>query len=244
MALRSSKFAAATAVAAAFSLLATPVAAVELPRPAAVEVYDGDALNAERDRHRRWHRDHDDIDAGDVIAGVLVLGAIAAIAGARQGNRDRDRDCDYDAIATSIPRCRRATSATSTPGDARAATTARGIDRAVDMCVAEVERGAGRVGTVDSATRVGRRLARLGRARERRAVFVLDRQRRADRRCRRSARRRYGREPTASGATTSTTARATASSRTERAGDDGRYETAAGARLRAVSCARSWRSRE
>jgi hypothetical protein len=133
------KLAAATAVAAAFSLLATPVAAADLPRPAAVEAYDGDSLNAER--HRRWRRDRDGIDAGDVVAGVVILGAIAAIAGAAKSRRDRERyeqpypqpDGDY--------------------GYQRS--DGRGIDRAVDMCVNEVEQGAERVGSVDSATRSG-----------------------------------------------------------------------------------------
>jgi hypothetical protein len=144
MALKARKLAAATAVAAAFSLLATPVAAVDLPRPVAAKAYDGDALNAERDRRRRWHRGND-IDAGDVVAGVVILGAIAAIAGAAKNRRDRDRyeqrypapDDDYGY---------------RTPGDYGRADS-RGIDRAVDMCVGEVERGSDRVGTVDSATR-------------------------------------------------------------------------------------------
>jgi hypothetical protein len=136
------KLAATTAVAAVLSMLATPAAAVDLPRPAAVDVYDGDALNAER--HRRWRRDRNDIDAGDVVAGVVILGAIAAIAGAGR-NRDRNRyegpyprrDDDYGYRQ---------------PGEYQR-TDGRGIDRAVDMCVGEVERGADRVGTVDNASR-------------------------------------------------------------------------------------------
>ena len=36
------------------------------------------------------HRDRG-IDAGDVIAGVVVLGALAAIIGSSNSNRDRDR---------------------------------------------------------------------------------------------------------------------------------------------------------
>lgn len=143
MPMRINKLAAATAVAAAFSLLATPAAAVDLPLPVAVKVYDGDALNAER--HRRWRRDRDDIDAGDVVAGVVILGAIAAIAGAAKNRRERERyeenyprpDQDYGY---------------RTPGDYQRSDS-RGIDRAVDMCIGEVERGEDRVGTVDSATR-------------------------------------------------------------------------------------------
>lgn len=40
-------------------------------------------------RHRR---DRDDIDGGDVLAGILILGGIAAIAAAASKSRDRDRD--------------------------------------------------------------------------------------------------------------------------------------------------------
>jgi len=146
MILKTNKLAAASAIAAALSLLATtPAAAVGLPRPAAAQAWDGDAWNAERDRRRRWHRDRDNIDAGDVVAGVVILGAIAAIAGAANNRRDRDRyeesypppEGDYGY---------------RTPGAYERA-DGRGIDRAVDMCVGEVERDSERVGTVDSATR-------------------------------------------------------------------------------------------
>ena len=143
MPMRINKLAAATAVAAAFSMLATPVAAVELPRPATVDAYDGDAGNAER--HRRWRHDND-IDAGDVVAGVVILGAIAAIAGAAN-NRNRQRYEQRYPVPNEDYGYR-------TPGGYRGADS-RGIDRAVDMCVGEVERGSERVGTVDSATRSG-----------------------------------------------------------------------------------------
>ena len=133
------KFSGATAVAAAFSLLATPAAAVDLPKAVAVQAHDGDALNAER--HRRWRRDRNDIDAGDVVAGVVILGAIAAIAGAGKNRRDRDR---YE---EPYPR---------SSGDyGYQRSDGRGIDRAVDMCVGEVERSRERVGSVDNATRSG-----------------------------------------------------------------------------------------
>jgi hypothetical protein len=114
------------------------------------EAFDGDALNAERHR-RRWH-DRDDVDAGDVIAGVVLLGAIAAIAssGKRDRDRDQDRDYDYDydadrdkdvdGVAYQVP-------------TQEGTYTSRGIDRAVDMCVDEVQRRETRVSTVDSATR-------------------------------------------------------------------------------------------
>jgi hypothetical protein len=151
MALTKNKLAAATAVAAAFSLIATPVAAAELPRPAAVKAFDGDALNV--DRHRRRWRDND-VDAGDVIAGVLVLGAIAAIASSNKGDRDRDRDRDYDYdndrdVDIDVDDN---DVGYQDPGE-NSRYGARGIDSAVSMCVNEVERRSARVGTVDSATR-------------------------------------------------------------------------------------------
>jgi hypothetical protein len=143
MALKTRKLAATAAMAAAFSLLATPAAAIDLPRPSAAKAYDGEAQNAER--HRRRYRDRDGIDAGDVVAGVLILGAIAAIAGAGKNNRERER---YE---ESYPRPDEDTGY-RTPGQYERSDS-RGIDRAVDMCVGEVERGSERVGTVDSATR-------------------------------------------------------------------------------------------
>jgi len=133
------KFSGATAVAAVISLLATPAGAVDLPKPTAVQAHDADALNAER--HRRWRRDRNDIDTGDVVAGVVILGAIAAIAGAAKNRRERER---YEGP---YPQ----------PGGdyGYQRSDGRGIDRAVDMCVGEVERGRERVGSVDSATRSG-----------------------------------------------------------------------------------------
>ncbi len=40
------------------------------------------------------HRDRDSISAGDIIAGALIIGGIAAVASA--GSRDRGYDYDYD----------------------------------------------------------------------------------------------------------------------------------------------------
>ena len=147
MALKITKSAAAIAVAAAFSLLATPVAAVELPKPAAVKAYDGEALDAGQYRRRRY-RDRDNIDAGDVVAGVVLLGAIAAIAGAARNARNRDRYEERYPLPDDDAGYR-------TQGDYQG-NDGRGIDRAVDICVGEVERGeVGRVGSVDAATRTG-----------------------------------------------------------------------------------------
>ena len=148
MARKISKSAAATAVAAAFSLLASPVGATELPRPAdAPSAYDSDAENVQQHGYGGWGYgdwDDDDIDTGDVIAGVLILGTIAAaVATATHNNRDRyparypypDEDYRYQ-----------------TPRDSQRFES-RGIDRAVDMCVAEVDRRSQKVASVDNAAR-------------------------------------------------------------------------------------------
>ncbi len=42
------------------------------------------------------HRDRDGIGAGEIIAGAVVIGGIAALAGAFDGDRDRYRDRRYD----------------------------------------------------------------------------------------------------------------------------------------------------
>ena len=69
-----------TALAAAIALLATSLAG-----PA--------------DARRRHHHHDDDVDAGDVVAGVALVGGIAAIASAiKQGNRAR-KDAAVDRCA-------------------------------------------------------------------------------------------------------------------------------------------------
>ena len=150
MALIKNNLAAATAVAAAFSMLAAPAAAAGLPRPGAVQVYDaaaGDAHQYGYGYGRGRHHHHDDgIDTGDVLAGVLILGGIAAIASAASNDRDDDyRGGDYRYPENTRYR---------TP-DPQPLFEGRGMDRAADMCVAEVEQRDARVGSVDSAARTG-----------------------------------------------------------------------------------------
>jgi hypothetical protein len=147
MALTTSKPAAAIAIAAAFSMFAVPAAAAELPRGSVPAIYDsrsGDAQGYGRGYgygHGRHHHD-DDIDAGDILTGVLILGGIAAIAtAAGKGQQEPYRypeDANY----------RRP--------EAQPSLESRGLDRAADMCVAEVERGGdARVDSVDSVGRTG-----------------------------------------------------------------------------------------
>lgn len=144
------RFAAASALAAAFSLVATPAAAdfpaaasQGLGSPYAVTPYDGDAENAQRHRWERY-RGRDRVDLGDVLAGVLIIGGIAAIASAASKNRD-ERNRYPDAYPDERQRYRQ--------GDWRA--NGSGLERAVDMCVDEIERGPDRVDTVDHASRTG-----------------------------------------------------------------------------------------
>ncbi len=93
------------------------------------------------------HRDRG-IDAGDVIAGVLVIGAIAAIAGAADDNNSRRREEHYPEPDYRVRR-----------DDSRPVNgnyqSSRGMDSAVAMCVDEVERGNDRVESVDNAARNG-----------------------------------------------------------------------------------------
>ena len=50
---------------------------------------------AAQDRYRDRDRDRGGLSTGEVIAGVAVLGGLAAVLAASSNNRDRDRDRDY-----------------------------------------------------------------------------------------------------------------------------------------------------
>jgi hypothetical protein len=141
MALTRNTCAAATAIAAVFSMLAAPVAAAGLPhaRAATVQVHDGDVLNAERSRRHR-HRHGGGVDAGDILTGVLILGGIAAIASAADNAREPEPRYPRDDRGYREP-----AGSQSWQGD--------GMARAVDICTGEVEREAGPVRSVDGANR-------------------------------------------------------------------------------------------
>ena len=158
---RVNRFAGLAAMAAAVSMAATPLAAAELPQPKSsrdatmIGVFDADAVNA--DNHRRWRRDR--VDAGDVIAGVLIIGGIAAIANAatkdkrERDYRYRDNDYRYRDYRNEDYRYREDNRYRDRRGDMRYS-DGRGIDNAVRMCLAEVERDV-RVEGVDSVERSG-----------------------------------------------------------------------------------------
>ncbi|OCC22844.1 hypothetical protein MB02_15475 [Croceicoccus estronivorus] len=103
----------------------------------------------------RYHRHRGGVDAGDVLAGVLVLGGIAAIASAASNaNKNRDyRERDY---RTEDYRYRnddyRDQDYNYRDSGPDGYASGRGLDRAVDMCVAEIERG-DRVDSVEGVDR-------------------------------------------------------------------------------------------
>ena len=135
-----------------------------------------------RDRHRHHDRG---IDGGDVLAGLLIVGGIAAIASAASNKAKKDRQAredartrddyrgdyrsndgrPYDDYAGDLPQ-----NPNGTPradyGDARSdawrdqpGTANRGgygVDGAVDACVGEVERGGDSARSVDTIDGVNR----------------------------------------------------------------------------------------
>lgn len=114
--------------------------------------YDAEAETGEwRGRryypYRRHHRRHRGIDGGDVLAGVLILGGIAAIASAASNKNERRDDRRYDDRRYDDRRYDdRRTTNPRTSSDS-------GLDNAVNMCLAEIERDV-RVDSVDGASRV------------------------------------------------------------------------------------------
>jgi hypothetical protein len=131
MARLTSKFAFLAAGAAALSLAATPAEA------------------------RGWHHHHDGISFGDVVAGGLIIGGIAAIATAANSSKHHDADrYDYppperydDGYRAPPPRYH------DDYAPPARNYRAGGINDAVSGCVDQVERGNDRVAAVDNATR-------------------------------------------------------------------------------------------
>lgn len=128
-------------LAAAASMAATPAFAADIPETLVVQEersvlfadFDSSTYDAEADvsewrygypyrRHRRGR-----VRAGDVLAGVLIIGGIAAVASAANKNKRRDRD--YEDRRDDRRYDRR---------DTRR--NARGLEGAVDQCVSRIER--------------------------------------------------------------------------------------------------------
>ena len=137
------KLAAAPAMLAALSLTAAPASAADMSLASAAKSGIAQVLDIEAPQtaeHHRYHRYRyrRGPGLGDVVAGVLIVGAIAhaAKAASRDDRRYRDRrEPDYRRDASWEE--------------------GRGIDRAVGMCIDAVEREA-RVESVDRADRIAR----------------------------------------------------------------------------------------
>lgn len=139
-------------------VVASPVAAAQLTvsgvAPAAgIDSYGqydsqaGDAYNHRwgYPRYRRHSGDH--LRTGDAIAGIAILGAVIAIAGAASNeNRTTSREVYRDRPERDRNTYRYNDRRESNWGQG-------GINSAVNMCVNQVERGDDRVGSVDNATR-------------------------------------------------------------------------------------------
>jgi hypothetical protein len=137
---KTSRAAAVLASLAAFSMTASPVMA--------------------RDWGWGHHRHRDRIDAGDVLAGILIIGGIAAIASAAsKNNKNRRTERDYRYPDDNYPQRddRGDYGKDDRPewreGSAREGSG--GIDSAINRCVDEVSRGSTRVEEVDSVNRDG-----------------------------------------------------------------------------------------
>ena len=103
------------------------------------------------------HHHRDRVDAGDVIAGILIIGGIAAIAkAASSSKRDRQRDDRRYDDRPDYPRERQAGYGNDSDqqwnqqGHQNA-----GVDNAVNRCVGEVSRGSNRSVSVESINRDG-----------------------------------------------------------------------------------------
>lgn len=98
-----------------------------------------------------WGRHRSHVDAGDILAGILILGGIAAIANAASKNK-RDRRDDDRRYPGDYPRQR--SNGYGNDNDQQWQQNG-GVDNAVNRCSNEVSRGSGRTATVDTINRDG-----------------------------------------------------------------------------------------
>ena len=94
------------------------------------------------------HRHNDRIDGGDVLAGILIIGGIAAIASAASKASKPQRD-----YREPEPRYRDDRPRYGSDDDRPEWREGTGIDSAVNRCIDEVNRGRDRVGEVESVNR-------------------------------------------------------------------------------------------
>lgn len=109
------------------------------------------------------HRHHDSVDAGDIFAGILIIGGIAAIASAASKSSKNSR-------ARTEPRYpddqtyRGETGGGYARDDRPEWNERSGINSAVNRCMDEIDRGKTRVESVDSVARDGEGWRVQGRA--------------------------------------------------------------------------------
>lgn len=165
------RISALTCMVAALSMAATPAYAVEaLPEVEAEPVsafgldwsdssFDATGIETEAETsgyygrryrgYRRYRRNR--IDGGDILAGVLIIGGIAAIASAASNNNRRERERVVERRRYEDRRYddRRYNDRRSNPRSSNGS----GLDTAVNMCLREIEQDV-RVESVDGASRV------------------------------------------------------------------------------------------
>ncbi len=110
--------------------------------------FDPAAETAEYRRRWRGRRHRRGIRGGDILAGALVIGGIAAIASAASNNRRRDRDVVVVERNRYRDDDRRYDDRRSNPRRS----SGSGLDNAVSICLDEIERDV-RVDSVDNASR-------------------------------------------------------------------------------------------
>jgi hypothetical protein len=115
--------------------------------------------------HRDWggwggHRHRDRVSTGDVLAGILIIGGIAAVASAASNaNKNKRRDQDYRYPDNDSQRRERSSGGyadddRSDRSDSRGGSDVA-IDSAIDRCIDEVSRGSTKIDEVDSVNRDG-----------------------------------------------------------------------------------------
>ncbi len=154
-------FAGSAAIAAVISMAAAPAAAAGLPmHPGAPQSALSHSLTLGGSESMagwgggRHHHDRG-VDVGDVLAGVLIIGGIAAIASAASNsNRASEPRDDYRYREPSYPEPDNRPDYRESGNYRGSGYSSGGIDNAVGICTDQVERGDARVASVDNAARV------------------------------------------------------------------------------------------
>lgn len=141
---RKSRITAALAAASALSLAATPALARD----------NWGGGNWGGGNWGGHYRHHDRVDAGDIFAGILILGGIAAIASAASKSK-KERIEQPDARYPEQNRDSARGYENPNDDDRPDWSESRGINGAIERCSSEVERGDGRIESVDSVNRDG-----------------------------------------------------------------------------------------